>query len=83
MKHDILSETLYCPAEKAVLLASFAVQAKYGDFIEDTTEPGYLTNEKLLPPKVLSQHKLSIEEWQDKVRNCTVPRTRIVLPKNR
>ena len=68
IKNDILQENIYCPAEKAVLLASFAIQSKFGDYVEGTTEPGYLANEKLLPPKVLSQHKLSIEEWQDKVR---------------
>ena len=58
---------IYCPAEKAVLLASFAVQAKYGDYDASKHAVGYLANEKLLPPVILSQHKLSIQEWEDKV----------------
>ena len=65
MKQDILSENVYCPAEKAVLLASFAAQSKFGD--HDQMEAGYLANEKFLPPKILSQHKLSMEEWEEKV----------------
>ena len=69
VKNDILTENVYCPAEKAVLLSSFAVQAKLGDFDSETHTPGYLANEKILPPKVLSQHKLSIEEWEEKVTN--------------
>ena len=31
MRSSILSEAVHCPAEKAVLLASFGVQAKYGN----------------------------------------------------
>ena len=32
MRSAVLGETTYCPAEKAVLLASFAVQAKYSNY---------------------------------------------------
>ena len=32
MRSGILSESTHCPAEKAVLLASFGVQAKYGNY---------------------------------------------------
>ena len=31
VRSAILSEAVHCPAEKAVLLASFGVQAKYGN----------------------------------------------------
>ena len=31
VRSNILAEAVHCPAEKAVLLASFAVQAKYGN----------------------------------------------------
>ena len=68
MKSDILSEKLYCPAEKAVLLASYAVQAKFNDYDDEICEPRYLANEKLFAPKILSQHKLSEEEWEEKVK---------------
>ena len=68
VRSDILSENIYCPAEKAVLMASYQVQAKYGDYDGvDKHSAGYLANEKLLPAKILSQHKLSIQEWEEKV----------------
>ena len=70
MRSDILSENIYCPAEKAVLMASYQVQAKFGDYdggVDSKHSPGYLANEKLLPAKILSQHKLSIQEWEEKV----------------
>lgn len=69
VKQDILRERIYCPAEKAVLLASYAAQAKFGDFGEENgVEKGYLSKEKqVLAPSILSQHKLTIEEWEDKV----------------
>ena len=35
MKNAILSDEIYCPPETSVLLASYAVQAKYGDFQKD------------------------------------------------
>lgn len=67
VKADILNETVYCVAEKAVLLASFATQAKYGNFEADIHEAGYLANDKILPEQVMSGHKLSREEWENKI----------------
>jgi len=68
VKGDILSEVLYCPAEKAVLLASRAAQARHGDHGEgEVGASGYLASERFLPPKLLGQHKLSVEEWEEKV----------------
>jgi len=67
VKADILNETVYCVAEKAVLLASFATQAKYGNFEADIHETGYLANDKILPEQVMSGHKLSREEWENKI----------------
>ena len=52
-------------------MASYQVQAKYGDYeggADGKHSAGYLANEKLLPAKILSQHKLSIQEWEEKVR---------------
>ncbi len=40
IREEILNESIYCPAEKAVLLASFAVQAKFSDFDESIHTPG-------------------------------------------
>jgi len=67
VKADILNETIYSPAEKAVLLASFATQAKYGNFEANVHEAGYLSNDKILPEATMTGHKLSREEWENKI----------------
>lgn len=51
VKEDILSEEVYCPPESAVLLASYAVQAKFGEFSGSVHLPGYLASERLLPKR--------------------------------
>ncbi len=51
------------------MLASYAVQAKYGDFSKDVHEPGFLRNDRLLPERVLQQHKLSRDQWEDRIAN--------------
>jgi radixin len=67
VKSNILNEDIYCPAEKAVLLASYQVQAKFLEYDDEVHDVGYLANERLLSQSVISQHKLSIEEWEEKV----------------
>lgn len=67
VKHSILSDDIYCPSETSVLLASYAVQAKYGDYQKDIHTPGFLSNDRLLPERVMQQHKLSREEWEDRI----------------
>jgi len=69
VKNAILSDEIYCPPETSVLLASYAVQAKYGDFIPDTHSPGCLSNDRLLPQRVMDQHKLSREQWEERITN--------------
>lgn len=51
VKEAILNDDIYCPPETAVLLASYAVQSKYGDFNKEVHKPGYLTGDKLLPQR--------------------------------
>nr|XP_046238305.1 radixin-like isoform X2 [Scatophagus argus] len=68
VKEAILNDENYCPPETAVLLASYAVQAKYGDYIKDVHKPGYLTHDRLLPQRVLEQHKLTKEQWEDRIQ---------------
>lgn len=48
VKEDILAEDVYCPPETAVLLASYAIQAKYGEFNKSVNQQGYLSSERLL-----------------------------------
>ena len=64
-----MSDEIYCPPETSVLLASYAVQAKYGDFQKDLHAPGFLANDRLLPERVMQQHKLSREEWEERITN--------------
>ncbi len=63
MKDSILTDEIYCPPETCVLLASYAMQAKIGDFDEDIHQPGVLLNERLLPRRVMEQFQLSAEEF--------------------
>lgn len=51
VKEDILSENIYCPPETAVLLASFAVQCKYGEYNKSQDNQGYISAEQLLPKR--------------------------------
>ncbi|XP_072126917.1 moesin a [Mobula birostris] len=68
VKEGILNDDIYCPPETAVLLASYAVQVKYGDFNKETHKTGYLSNDRLLPQRVLEQHKLNKEQWEDRIQ---------------
>ncbi|KAK7938921.1 hypothetical protein WMY93_002247 [Mugilogobius chulae] len=68
VKEAILNDENYCPPETAVLLASYAVQAKYADFNKDFHRPGYLSSERLLPQRVLEQHKLTKEQWEERIQ---------------
>lgn len=51
VKEDLMAETIYCPPETAVLLASYSIQAKYGEYNKAVNEPGYLSSERMLPKR--------------------------------
>ncbi|KAJ8290561.1 hypothetical protein GJAV_G00014490 [Gymnothorax javanicus] len=68
VKENILGDEIYCPPETAVLLASYAVQAKFGDYSKDNHHTGYLSSERLLPQRVLEQHKLSKDQWEERIQ---------------
>uniref|UniRef100_A0A672JLW5 Moesin n=1 Tax=Salarias fasciatus TaxID=181472 RepID=A0A672JLW5_SALFA len=68
VKESILNDDIYCPPETAVLLASYAVQVKHGDYRKDYHVPGYLSREKLLPQRVLEQHKLNKNQWEERIQ---------------
>ena len=55
IKQSILNMELYCQAEAAVLLASFDVQAMYGDANDDVA----LQLDKLLPKSVINHFHMS------------------------
>ncbi|XP_023054190.1 moesin [Piliocolobus tephrosceles] len=68
VKEGILNDDIYCPPETAVLLASYAVQSKYGDFNKEVHKSGYLAGDKLLPQRVLEQHKLNKDQWEERIQ---------------
>ncbi|CAM4810288.1 unnamed protein product [Rotaria magnacalcarata] len=67
VKGLILNDSIYCPAETCVLLASYAMQAKFGDYDEDKYPPKSLINERILPERVGDQFQLSNAEWVKRV----------------
>lgn len=67
VKNAILEGEIYCPPETAVLLASYATQAKYGPYNADIHNSSYLANDTLLPDKIAEQHKLSRQDWETRI----------------
>ncbi|PAV69730.1 hypothetical protein WR25_11440 [Diploscapter pachys] len=67
VKDAILTDEIYCPPETSVLLASYAMQAKYGDYNPETHKQGCLTADRLLPQRVIGQFKLSTDEWEKRI----------------
>uniref|UniRef100_A0A8C5VC42 FERM domain-containing protein n=1 Tax=Microcebus murinus TaxID=30608 RepID=A0A8C5VC42_MICMU len=67
-KEGILSHEIYCPPETAVLLGSCAVQAKFGDYNEEAHKAGYLGSERLIPQRVTDQHRLTRDQWEDRIQ---------------
>ena len=51
VREGILTDEIYCPPETSVLLASYAVQAKYSTYNEEKHATGYLNQDKLLPQR--------------------------------
>lgn len=70
VKQSILTCDSYCPPEASVLLASYAVQAKYGDYDEAMYKPGngMLPIEELLPQRVIDQYQMTPQMWQDRIK---------------
>ena len=43
-------------------------QAKYGDYDENTYQPGMLASDDLLPKKVIDQYKMTREMWEERIK---------------
>ena len=50
-------------------MASYAVQARHGDYQKNIHVVGVLTKDRLLPQRVMDQHKMSKEEWETSITN--------------
>ncbi|KAL4636099.1 merlin isoform X2 [Arapaima gigas] len=70
VKKKILEEEIYCPPEASVLLASYAVQAKYGDYDPVVHKPGFLSQEELLPKRVINLYQMTAEMWEERITAC-------------
>uniref|UniRef100_A0A8B9J1T4 Neurofibromin 2 n=1 Tax=Amazona collaria TaxID=241587 RepID=A0A8B9J1T4_9PSIT len=67
VKKQILDEKIYCPPEASVLLASYAVQAKYGDYDPNVHKRGFLAQEELLPKRVINLYQMTPEMWEERI----------------
>ncbi|XP_073917084.1 merlin isoform X2 [Castor canadensis] len=67
VKKQILDEKVYCPPEASVLLASYAVQAKYGDYDPSVHKRGFLAQEELLPKRVVNLYQMTPEMWEERI----------------
>uniref|UniRef100_A0AAY5EPK4 Merlin n=1 Tax=Electrophorus electricus TaxID=8005 RepID=A0AAY5EPK4_ELEEL len=69
VKKQILDEEIFCSPEASVLLASYAVQAKYGDYDPNFHKPGFLAQDELLPKRVNTGYlyQMTPEMWEEKI----------------
>nr|XP_057926653.1 NF2, moesin-ezrin-radixin like (MERLIN) tumor suppressor a isoform X2 [Doryrhamphus excisus] len=70
VKKKILEEEIHCPPEASVLLASYAVHAKYGDYNPNVHKPGFLAQEELLPKRVINLYQMTAEMWEERIAAC-------------
>ncbi|CAG08148.1 unnamed protein product, partial [Tetraodon nigroviridis] len=70
VKKKILEEEIHCPPEASVLLASYAVHAKYGDYDPNVHKPGFLAQEELLPKRVINLYQMTAEMWEERITAC-------------
>lgn len=70
IKQAILSMEYYCPPEASVLLASYYVQAKYGDDYDDSVwnKTGMVSSEDLLPQRVIDQYSMTPQMWFERIK---------------
>lgn len=67
VRNFIVSDKLYCPADTCVLLASYASQARHGDYDVREHNKGFLSMERLLPRRILEQHSMDYEKWEESI----------------
>ncbi|KAG3276284.1 protein tyrosine phosphatase, non-receptor type 13, transcript variant X8 [Ictidomys tridecemlineatus] len=73
LRKDILEERMHCDDETALLLASLALQAEYGDYQPEVHGVSYFRLEHYLPARVMEKLDLSyIKEELPKLHNTYV-----------
>lgn len=69
IKQAILAMEYYCPPEASVLLASYYVQAKYGDYDDSVwNNTGILSSLDLLPQRVIDQYSMTPQMWFERIK---------------
>lgn len=79
VKEAILNEEIYCPPETAVLLASYAIQAKYGEYNKSTHQPRYMSSERLLPKRWVRVDLQQLHIGQQKISSLQLSTTLLVF----
>lgn len=70
IKSGIVDDSIYCPPELCVLFAAQSMQATHGDFDADKHGPGTVVPGNELPQRVLIQHGLTLEQWEERIKNA-------------
>lgn len=69
MKESILIGEIFVLPDLAVLLASYAVYIKYGDYNKEEHKVGFLVNDRLLPTRVISHFEMDAEAREKRIMN--------------
>lgn len=72
VKSLVLKDEIFCPADTSVLLASYALQAKQGDHSKEEINEDFFKKQKLLPERVIKQHKMDMSEWDNNIVNMWI-----------
>ncbi|XP_058379729.1 tyrosine-protein phosphatase non-receptor type 3 isoform X3 [Diceros bicornis minor] len=79
LKMDICEGRLTCPLNSTVVLASYAVQSRFGDYDSSIHHPGYLSDSQFIPDqsddflmKVESLHKQHSGLKQSEAESCYI-----------
>lgn len=79
VKEVILNEEIYSPPETAVLLGSYAIQAKYGEYNKSTHKPRYMSSERLLPKRWVRVDLQQLHIGEQEISSLQLSTTLLVL----
>eukprot|EP00035_Acanthoeca_spectabilis_P021475 m.438450 g.438450 ORF g.438450 m.438450 type:complete len:383 (+) comp18238_c0_seq1:105-1253(+) len=70
IKNGVVNNDIYCPPELCVLFAAQSMQAEHGDHDPAQHGPGTVIVANQLPQRVIDQHGLTLEQWEERVTNA-------------
>jgi len=70
IKLDIVNGDIYSPPELCVLFAGQSMQAEFGDYDAGKHGAGTVVVASQLPERVIAQHGLSTDQWEERVVNA-------------